>query len=110
MNGGTRSESTTARDPRCASQLVSVTHHWRTNLAVVLGVAAAVSVLAGALLVGDSVRGSLRDIALGRLGDTDHGCQHVDRVLPRRTLADRLPRAACPRAIADAARRSRTAS
>jgi putative ABC transport system permease protein len=46
----------------------SVSHHWRTNLAVVLGVAAAVSVLSGALLVGESVRGSLRDIAVGRLG------------------------------------------
>jgi hypothetical protein len=51
--------------------LRSLTYHWRTNLAVVLGVAAAVSVLAGALLVGDSVRGSLREIALGRLGRTD---------------------------------------
>ncbi len=50
----------------------SARHHWRTNLAVVLGVAAAVSVLSGALLVGDSVRGSLRDIAVGRLGRTDH--------------------------------------
>ena len=49
----------------------SVSYHWRTNLAVILGVAAAVSVLAGALVVGDSVRGSLRDIALGRLGRTD---------------------------------------
>ena len=29
------------------------------------------SVLAGALVVGDSVRGSLRDLALGRLGSTD---------------------------------------
>ena len=50
----------------------SVCHHWRTNLAVVLGVAAAVSVLSGALLVGDSVRGSLRDIAIGRLGRAEH--------------------------------------
>ena len=41
----------------------SVTYHWRTNLAVCLGVAAAVAVLGGALLVGDSVRGSLRDLA-----------------------------------------------
>jgi putative ABC transport system permease protein len=48
--------------------LRSASYHWRTNLAVTLGVAAAVSVLAGALLVGDSVRGSLRDIAVGRLG------------------------------------------
>ena len=51
--------------------LRSLTFHWRTNLAVVLGVAAATAVLAGALVVGDSVRGSLRDIALGRLGRTD---------------------------------------
>ena len=49
----------------------SAVYYWRTNLAVMLGVAAAVSVLAGALVVGDSVRGSLRDIALGRLGRTD---------------------------------------
>jgi putative ABC transport system permease protein len=49
----------------------SVTYHWRTNLAITLGVAVAVAVLAGALLVGDSVRTSLRDIALGRLGSTD---------------------------------------
>ena len=52
--------------------LRSATYHWRTNLAVVLGVATAVAVLAGALLVGDSVRGSLRDIAVGRLGRADH--------------------------------------
>ena len=49
----------------------SAVYHWRTNLAVVLGVAAAVSVLAGASVVGDSVRSSLREIALGRLGNTD---------------------------------------
>ena len=49
----------------------SLRYHWRTNLAVCLGVAAAVAVLAGALVVGDSVRGSLRDLALGRLGRTD---------------------------------------
>src|SRR5687767_8151602 len=47
-------------------------YHWRTNLAVILGVATAVAVLAGALLVGDSVRGSLRDLVLQRLGRTDH--------------------------------------
>ncbi|MCI0418799.1 MAG: FtsX-like permease family protein [Acidobacteria bacterium] len=46
----------------------SLTHYWRTNLAMTLGVATAVAVLAGALLVGNSVRGSLRDLFLGRLG------------------------------------------
>src|SRR5687768_16478534 len=50
--------------------LRSATYHWRTNLAVSLGVAAAVAVLGGALLVGDSVRGSLRDLVLSRLGRT----------------------------------------
>ncbi|MFN6201507.1 MAG: ABC transporter permease, partial [Acidobacteriota bacterium] len=43
----------------------------RTNLAVVLGVATAVAVLTGALMVGDSVRRSLRDLVIGRLGRTD---------------------------------------
>lgn len=52
--------------------LRTVVHYWRTSLAVTLGIAVAVAVLAGALLVGDSVRGSLRDIALGRLGRTGH--------------------------------------
>ena len=55
--------------------------YWRTNLAVTLGVAAAVAVLAGALVVGDSVRDSLRDIALGRLGHTDQVLV-VDGILP----------------------------
>jgi ABC-type lipoprotein release transport system permease subunit len=52
--------------------LRGLTYYWRTNAAVVLGVATAVAVLAGALLVGDSVRGSLRDLVLLRLGRTDH--------------------------------------
>ena len=52
--------------------LRGLTYYWRTNTAVVLGVATAVAVLAGALLVGDSVRGSLRDLVLQRLGNTDY--------------------------------------
>ncbi len=50
----------------------NLSHYWRTNIAVVLGVAAAVAVLSGALLVGDSVRGSLRDLIAQRLGRTDY--------------------------------------
>ena len=50
----------------------SLTHYWRTNVAVVAGVAIGVAVLAGALLVGDSVRASLRDLFLLRLGKADH--------------------------------------
>jgi putative ABC transport system permease protein len=49
----------------------NLSYYWRTNLPVVFGVAAAVAVLSGALLVGDSVRASLRDLFLQRLGKTD---------------------------------------
>src|SRR5262245_11625345 len=51
--------------------LRSLAYYWRTHAAVVLGVTAAVAVLSGALIVGDSVRGSLRDLVLSRLGKTD---------------------------------------
>jgi putative ABC transport system permease protein len=51
--------------------LRSLSHHWRINAAVAMGVMAATAVLTGALLVGDSVRGSLRTLALDRLGQID---------------------------------------
>ncbi len=60
----------------------SLVHHWRMNLAVACGVAAATAVLTGALLVGDCMRGSLRSLTLGRLG-------RIDEVL----LTDRFFRA-----------------
>ena len=49
----------------------NLTWYWRTNLAVLLGVATATGVLGGAALVGESVRASLRDLVLERLGNTD---------------------------------------
>lgn len=51
--------------------LRSLVFHRRIHFAVALGVAAATAVLTGALLVGDSVRGSLRDLALDRLGNVE---------------------------------------
>ena len=48
----------------------SLAYYRRTHLAVVVGVAVAVAVLTGSLLVGDSVRGSLKRLALQRLGAT----------------------------------------
>ncbi|MCX6631225.1 MAG: FtsX-like permease family protein [Candidatus Solibacter sp.] len=45
--------------------------YWRTNLAVLLGVATATGVLGGAALVGESVRASLRSLVLERLGNAD---------------------------------------
>ncbi len=46
-------------------------YYWRTNLAVALAVMAAGAVLTGALLVGDSMRGSLRHLLLDQLGTID---------------------------------------
>jgi hypothetical protein len=53
----------------------SLGHYWRGNVAVVLGVAAAAAALGGSLVVGDSVRGSLADTALARLGRTTHAVE-----------------------------------
>ncbi len=50
----------------------SLWHHRRIHCAVALGVLTATAVLTGALLVGDSVRGSLRHLALDRLGGMDY--------------------------------------
>ncbi len=49
-------------------RLRNLLFHWRGNLAVFLGVVAGTAVLTGALLVGDSLRGSLRDRTLHQLG------------------------------------------
>jgi ABC-type antimicrobial peptide transport system permease subunit len=46
--------------------------HWRGNLAVLLGVVVGTAVLTGALLVGDSLRGSLRQATMRQLGNIDH--------------------------------------
>ena len=50
----------------------SLRYHRGIFLAVALGVAVGTAVLAGALVVGDSVRGSLRSLTLDRLGEIDH--------------------------------------
>ncbi len=50
----------------------SLSHYARSHLAVALGVVVAAMVISGALIVGDSVRDSLREISLTRLGAVDH--------------------------------------
>ncbi len=47
-------------------------YHWRGNLAVFLGVALGAAVLTGALFVGDSLRGSLKEMSLDQLGWVEH--------------------------------------
>jgi len=49
----------------------SLQHFRAVNLALVAGVAVATAVLTGSLMVGDSVRGSLHDLAVKRLGPVE---------------------------------------
>ena len=63
-------------------------HYWKMNLAVLLAAAVNTAVLTGALIVGDSVRGSLRDMTLDRLGEIDLALV-AERFFPQ-SLAERL--------------------
>ncbi|MCC5828636.1 MAG: FtsX-like permease family protein [Phycisphaeraceae bacterium] len=64
-------------------------HDRRTHLGVVLGVMIATAVLVGALSLGDSLRQSLRAIALQRLGQTTEALLTGDRYF-RQALAEEL--------------------
>ena len=68
--------------------LGTLKYHWITNLAVALAVMAAGAVLTGALLVGDSMRGSLRHLLLDQLGQIDEVLV-TDRFF-REQLADEI--------------------
>lgn len=70
-----------------ASLLVrNLRYHWRGNLAVFLGIALGTAVLTGALLVGDSLRGSLRALTLEQLGWVEQA------MVPGRFFRDSLDR------------------
>jgi ABC-type antimicrobial peptide transport system permease subunit len=60
-----------------------------SHLGTLLGVIVASAVLVGALAVGDSVRGSLRDMALARIGRADFALAATDHFF-RAALADDL--------------------
>jgi ABC-type antimicrobial peptide transport system permease subunit len=51
--------------------LRSLLHFWPNNLAIAIGAAIATAVLTGALVVGDSMRSSLRELTLDQLGSID---------------------------------------
>jgi ABC-type lipoprotein release transport system permease subunit len=71
--------------------LASLRHYRRVHIAVALGVAVATAVLTGALVVGDSMHGSLRELTLQRLGRIDSAL--VAGHMFRAELADELARA-----------------
>ena len=60
----------------------SLRHYARAHLGVVLGAAVGSAALIGALIVGDSVRGTLRQRALARLGDAWYAIHTGDRTMP----------------------------
>jgi ABC-type antimicrobial peptide transport system permease subunit len=51
--------------------LRGLSYHWRAHLGVILGATASTAVLAGALLVGDSVEFTLRELSARRLGKVE---------------------------------------
>ncbi|HAV64800.1 MAG TPA: hypothetical protein DCY13_20835, partial [Verrucomicrobiales bacterium] len=57
----------------------SLTFHARSHLGVLIGAAIGSAALIGALVVGDSVRISLREMALARLGQVRHAVNSGDR-------------------------------
>lgn len=59
--------------------LQSVRHYWRGHLGLLLGTFLAATILTGSLLVGDSVRASLRRVAALRLGKIEGGVLGGDR-------------------------------
>src|SRR3569832_294486 len=68
--------------------LRSLRFHARTHLGVLLGAIIGSAALIGALIVGDSVKGSLRDRALARLGTVAYGMSTGARFFLR-TLNER---------------------
>ncbi|MCY3735723.1 MAG: hypothetical protein OXG13_04940 [Gemmatimonadaceae bacterium] len=74
--------------------LRSLIHYRRVHAATALAAAVCTAVLAGALVVGDSVRASLRGLTLDRLGRVEHAVVR-DRSL-RTGLAEELPAGTAP--------------
>ena len=71
----------------------SLVYFWRTNLALLAGISIATAVLTGALIVGDSVRESLKSLTRERLGRIDEiliGQQFFDQSMVA-SLAATMP-------------------
>ncbi len=63
-------------------------HHRRRHAGTVLGAATATAILTASMIVGDSVRSSLRSLALRRLGRTDLAVESGDRRFRAALAAD----------------------
>ncbi len=69
--------------------LKSFLHYFRANLLVALGVAISAMVLTGSLIIGDSVRYSLKQATFYRLGNTTHLVSVRERYF-RQEMADEM--------------------
>jgi len=76
----------------------SLRFHWRSHLGIVLGVAVGAAVLTGALVIGDSVRWSLRETAFARLGKTEVAMVAPDRFFRAALAAEMRPALGAPTA------------
>lgn len=98
--------------------LASLRHYRRIHAAVAAGVAVAAAVITGALLVGDSVRGSLRDLAQAGLGRIDEALvaeqpfaeKLVDRAESSPSISHAAPMLTAPGSLATAGGEVRRAS
>ncbi len=79
--------------------LKTVWHYRRLNLTLVLGIALSAAILTGALIVGDSVRYSLQQITIERLGRTTQVVTAGERIF-RKQLATDLARVSGERTAA----------
>ncbi len=80
--------------------LRSLLFYRRTGIAAAFGLVVATAVITGSLLIGDSMRGSLRDTALSRLGHIDYALSaplHFRDALAADLLRDRRAAAAFDR-------------
>jgi ABC-type lipoprotein release transport system permease subunit len=64
-------------------------YYWRTNLNVLLGAILSAGILVGALIIGDSVKYSLQQLVVSRIGNTESVIYSFDRFF-QADLADRV--------------------
>lgn len=69
----------------------SIRHYWRTHLGVILGSALAALVLTGALMVGDSVKATLRAQAEARVGKIGEALLCGERFVPWSREVEKRP-------------------
>ena len=69
----------------------SIRHYWRTHLGVILGSALAALVLTGALMVGDSVKATLRAQAEARVGKIGEALLCGERLVPWSREVEKRP-------------------